>query len=314
MLIDGVRVVFASQPSRAGRSLARSNLSQIIRDDMDQSLVVGATGVVGGYIVQRLVRNGERPLALSRSAHDASATVDWCHGDLAEPDTLRIPPFKTLYCTVDASLLAAALPYIFTPSLARVIVFTSTSILTKIDSEIPEERELLQRLAAAEQDLMTMCKQLGVGWTILRPTIIYAEGRDENITRLARLIKKLGFLPLAGKGAGLRQPVHAEDLAIAAVAAASSPHAINKIYALPGKDTMPYREMVGRIFDGLRRPRRIISMPHFLWRAAFTLAKPFFPKANVAMGSRMDKDLIFDSAPAIRDFNWSPRPFRPRFD
>jgi hypothetical protein len=45
--------------------------------------------------------------------------------------------------------------------------------------------------------------------------------------------------------------------------------------------------MVGRIFDALDKPRRIISTPPSLWRAAFLLAKPFFPNANVAMGNRM---------------------------
>jgi len=148
----------------------------------------------------------------------------------------------------------------------------------------------------------------------LRPTIIYDEGRDANITRLSRLIQKLGFLPLAGSGSGLRQPVHAEDLAIGALAAAASPAAANKIYAIPGKDTITYREMVGRIFDGLHKPRRIIPIPPALWRAAFSVAKPFVPNANVAMGNRMAKDMIFDSAPATEDFGWNPREFRPKFD
>jgi len=55
----------------------------------------------------------------------------------------------------------------------------------------------------------------------------------------------------------LRQPVHAEDLAIGALAAAASPAAANKIYAIQAKDTITYREMVGTNFDGLHKPRRI---------------------------------------------------------
>jgi hypothetical protein len=72
--------------------------------------------------------------------------------------------------------------------------------------------------------------------------------------------------------------------------------------------------MVGRIFDGLHKPRRIIPIPPALWRAAFCLAKPFVPNANVAMGNRMAKDMIFDSAPAMEDFGWNPREFHPKFD
>ena len=108
--------------------------------------------------------------------------------------------------------------------------------------------------------------------------------------------------------------MHAEDLAIGAISAAASPTAINKFYSLPGAETLAYREMIGRIFDALRLPRRTISMPAFLWRAVFLLAKPLYPDANVAMGIRMMKDMTFDSTPAVQDFGWKPRAFNPVFD
>lgn len=278
------------------------------------SLVIGATGIVGGYIVDRLLQAGERPIALSRSTRGSATDVEWLKGDLAEPANLELPPVTTLYCTADAGLLANALPRFCSPLLTRVVAFTSTSIVTKIDSDIVAERESVRLWAEAEQKLITTCDSLGVAWTVLRPTLIYDEGHDANITRLSGLIQKLGFMPLAGSGSGLRQPVHAEDLAIGALAAAASPAAANNIYATPGKDTITYREMVGRIFDGLHKPRRIIPVPPALWRAAFSLAKPFVPNANVAMGNRMAKDMIFDSAPAMEDFGWNPREFRPKFD
>jgi nucleoside-diphosphate-sugar epimerase len=278
-----------------------------------RSIVLGATGIVGGYILDRLVKAGQRPIALSRSRRDATADVEWIEADLAAPEALNLPPFTTLYCTAHAGLLARALPSLFSPGLQRVVAFTSTSIATKIDSEIPAERESTRLWAEAEREVIAACERLGVGWTVLRPTIIYDEGRDANITRLSRLIEKLGFMPLAGVGSGLRQPVHAEDLAIGALAAAGSPAAINRIYATPGKDTISYREMIGRIFDGLDKPRRVVSVPPSLWRAAFALARPFVANANVAMGNRMAKDMIFDATPAIQDFGWNPREFRPRF-
>ena len=173
---------------------------------------------------------------------------------------------------------------------------------------------MLEDLAAAEQKIVAACEQSNVGWTILRPTLIYAEGRDINITPLSRLIRRFGFMPLVGEASGLRQPVHAEDLAIGAISAASSATTVNKFYCLPGGETLSYREMIGRIFDGLRQPRRTISVPVSVWRAGFMLAKPLFPNANVAMGTRMTKDMVFDSTPATKDFGWNPRIFNPTFD
>jgi nucleoside-diphosphate-sugar epimerase len=278
-----------------------------------KSLVIGATGLVGGYLVEHLVRAGERPLALSRSQQDRPG-VDWLCGDLEKPDTLKLPPFATLYCTADAILLPAALPRLFNPSLKRAVVFSSTSVITKLDSEVVAEREMLRTLADAEQKIVAACEQNNVSWTILRPTLIYAEGRDINISPLSRLIRRFGFMPLVGGAPGLRQPVHAEDLAIGAIAAASSVAAANKFYSLPGGETLSYREMIGRIFDGLRMPRRTVPVPVFLWKGIFLLARPLFPDANVAMGTRMMKDMVFDPAPAIRDLGWNPRAFHPVFD
>jgi nucleoside-diphosphate-sugar epimerase len=194
------------------------------------------------------------------------------------------------------------------------VAFSSTSVSTKQGTEVAAEREMIRRLAAAEQKIADICERHGVGWTILRPTLIYAEGRDTNITPLSRLIRKFGFMPLVGGGPGLRQPVHAEDLAIAAIAAARSDAAINKFYSLPGPETMTYREMIGRVFDGLGLPRRFVSVPPWLWRTAFVAINPLYPGANVAMGVRMMKDMTFDSTPAVRDIGWSPRGFRPTFD
>jgi nucleoside-diphosphate-sugar epimerase len=289
-----------------GKVEAKSNAERA------RSLVIGATGLTGGYIVDHLVRDGQHPLGLSRTRQNKTG-VDWFQGDLEKPQTFGFPPFATLYCTADAILLPTALPYLFNPALKRVVVFSSTSVITKIDSEIVSERTMLKKLADAEQAIAALCSQNNIGWTILRPTLIYSEGRDITITPLSKLIRRFRFMPLVDGGPGLRQPVHAEDLAIGAISAALSIAAANKIYSLPGGETLTYREMIGRIFDGLRMSRRTISIPPLVWKAAFAFAKPLFPSANAAMGIRMMKDMTFDATPAAQDFGWKPRMFNPRF-
>ena len=237
----------------------------------------------------------------------------WIVGDLAHPADLQLAPVSTIYCTAPVGLLADAIERMADPSLRRVVAFTSTSLMTKVDSELESERDSVRHWAEDEQRLIDACRRLGVHWTILRPTIIYDEGQDQNITRIARLVDRFGFFPLAGSGKGLRQPVHAEDLAIGAVDAAASEAAIDQVYVVPGGEVISYREMVGRIFDCLNRSRLILPIPLLLWKAAFKLATPFVPHTNVAMGSRMAKDMVFDGTPATRDFGWRPRGFKPRF-
>ena len=47
-----------------------------------RSVVIGATEIVGSYIVDQLVRAGERPIALSRSERKSTDDVEWFEGDL----------------------------------------------------------------------------------------------------------------------------------------------------------------------------------------------------------------------------------------
>ncbi|MEO6378029.1 MAG: epimerase, partial [Caulobacteraceae bacterium] len=120
-------------------------------------------------------------------------------------------------------------------------------------------------------------------------------------------------LPLSGRGEGLRQPVHADDLAAGALAAAASPATIGKSYDLPGGETLSYRAMASRLFEAQGRTPRILTMPPPLWRLTLALAAPLLPGATAAMGDRMAEDLTFDPASAARDFGWAPRRFHPQF-
>src|SRR6266480_1431843 len=181
-------------------------MSATIDSKFSKSLVIGGSGLVGGYILQHLVRVGERPLALSRSRR-ISPNVDWFRGDLEAPEELKFPQFSVLFCTASAILFSSALPYLLNPQLKRAVVFTSTSVLTKLDSEVIAEREMIQNLAASEQKIIATCEKSNIAWTILRPTLIYDPGRDANITPLSRLIERFGFMPLVGAASGLRQPV-----------------------------------------------------------------------------------------------------------
>jgi nucleoside-diphosphate-sugar epimerase len=107
--------------------------------------------------------------------------------------------------------------------------------------------------------------------------------------------------------------VHADDLAGAAIAAAGRVAAHNKAYDLPGGETLTYRQMAERVFEGLGRRPAIVSAPEALWKLAFALARPLLPGATAQMGARMSEDLAFDGAPAARDFGWKPRGFHPDF-
>jgi nucleoside-diphosphate-sugar epimerase len=125
--------------------------------------------------------------------------------------------------------------------------------------------------------------------------LIYGSGEDANVSAAARFIARFGFFPLAWNAQGLRQPVHADDLAAAALAALDRPQSIGKFYALPGGETLAYRAMIERIFEALGRRPRFVRIPGLA--AVSDLAK------------RMARDQAFDIGPAARDLGYAPRRF-----
>lgn len=275
-------------------------------------LVLGATSLIGGHLLARLKAEGLDPTAFSR--RPPTEETCWIGGDLKDIDLDdRLPVAATVFALSPIWLLPSALPALKNRGMERLIAFSSTSRFTKVDSPDEGERAVARRLAEAEAAVETWCAEHGVAWTILRPTLIYDEGHDENVSRIARLIRRFHVMPLSGDGAGLRQPVHAEDLAAGALAAAHAPATRNRAYDLVGGETVTYRLMVDRIFEGLGKTPRSLPMPIWLFALIMRLAKPFYPGATVAMGARMGQDLTFDSSAATRDFGWSPRAFRPDF-
>jgi nucleoside-diphosphate-sugar epimerase len=145
--------------------------------------------------------------------------------------------------------------------------------------------------------------------------LIYGYGRDKNIAEIARFIRRFGFFPIFGEARGLRQPIHADDLADACVASLTArlPDTPKcRAYALSGAETLSYREMVGRVFGAMGKPVRILKCPLPVFRIATCILRfhPRYRHWNGAMAERMNRNMVFDHSSARNDFGFSPRPFR----
>lgn len=193
----------------------------------------------------------------------------------------------------------------------RIVTLSSTSRFTKDDSSDLQEQATAHRLADGESRVQAWAANHGVDWVILRPTLIYGLGRDKNISEMVRFILRFGFFPLLGQARGLRQPIHAEDVAAACVAALQVPDAANHAYNISGGETLAYCEMVAHVFKALGRPVRLVTVP--LWAFRLTVAMlrrlPRYRHWSAAMAERMNRDLVFDHSEAVHDLGFKPRGF-----
>lgn len=232
---------------------------------------------------------------VGRSApHDARA--QWRQWDLAtQPVADQGLRADAAVATLPIWWLAAHLPGLAKAGVKRLVAFSSTSVEVKRESRSRHAQAIVTALAEGEAAVTQGCAALGIGLTLLRPTLIYGLGLDRNVSAAARFILRFGFFPVAWNAEGKRQPVHAEDLAVAALTALERQQAVGKIYAVPGGETLAYRAMIARIFGALGRRPLIIRVPALAFVSD--------------MARRMARDQAFDIGPAARDLDYAPRRF-----
>lgn len=274
-------------------------------------LVTGASSQIGQCVTRRLCAARVPVVALGRRRPKTAmdARLRFIEGDLEEPELALPESLSSVVHIAGIWLLPNHLAALHARGVRRIVCFSSTSIFVKQESSNTGERDLVARMKAAEAEVATRCEALGIAWTVLRPTLVYGLGIDRNVSRAAGLIRRFGVYPLASAATGKRQPVHADDLAAAALAALESPAAAGRVYELGGGEVLGYREMIGRIFDALGRRRRFLAIPGLETLVAIAGVALRRPEVTGEMVRRMRQDLVCDNRPAERDLSYRPRKF-----
>ncbi|MDT8410717.1 MAG: NAD-dependent dehydratase, partial [Wenzhouxiangellaceae bacterium] len=184
--------------------------------------------------------------------------------------------------------------------------------ILRCDSELSvAERELIAGLIETEQRLLQMAEKRAIAVTLLRPTLIYGGPVDGNISQVRNWLGSRRWAPVAGKG--LRQPVHAEDLAGLIVGLLARDHSGAEVFDLGGGETLPYPDFIRRIASSAGVNPVLVPAPAMLANCALRLAHGLGRMHGIspAMVTRQRMDLIVDDSDARRKLGWHPRPFRP---
>lgn len=144
---------------------------------------------------------------------------------------------------------------------------------------------------------------------LLHPTMIYGAQGEDNVQRLAALMRRLPVLPLPGGGRALVQPIHQDDVTRCLLAAIGIAHAAPRVLDIAGPEAIPYRDFCAAVARAAGiAPRPVLPLPAGLLMAAAPLAR----LAGVRLGReevrRLTEDKGFDIAAMMRDLGVIPRP------
>jgi nucleoside-diphosphate-sugar epimerase len=136
---------------------------------------------------------------------------------------------------------------------------------------------------------------------MLHPTMIYGATGEDNVQRLAALLKRLTLLgtpivPLPAGGRALVQPIHQSDVTSAVLAALAREWPTPTTIVIAGPTPLPYADFVGAIAHAAALPPpRIIPVPAPILMAAATLTRlPFLPTITANEIRRLLEDKAFD--------------------
>ncbi len=276
--------------------------------------IIGASGRSGAALCRALLAQGTPVVAVVRSP-DRLAQAGLTPGtpglsartaDLASPAMLAAALADAACIVSVAHARHAGAVLAASPAGTRHVFLGSTRMHTRW----PDAHG--QGVRAGEAAFL----RSGRSGVMLHPTMIYGAQGEDNVQRLAALLRRLPapggrpLVPLPAGGRALVQPIHQSDVTACVLAALArdwdGPHALT----IAGPQAVPYAAFV-RLVAGATglAPPRVIAVPAAPLIAATVLTRlPFLPRIRAGELRRLLEDKAFDIAPMRATLGVAPIP------
>ncbi|WP_145144028.1 SDR family oxidoreductase [Roseomonas gilardii] len=266
--------------------------------------VIGASGRSGATLCRSLAGDGIPFIPVVRNPERWAAT--------GLPGTPRVADLK------DAAALRAALA-----DATRIVSAAHARHAPAILAAAPPEARIVlmgstrrfSRWADAHGDGVRAGEAAllasGRNGVILHPTMIYGAQGEDNVQRLAALMRRLPVAPLPGGGRALVQPIHQDDVTASLRAALARDWGTPRALVIAGPEALRYADFLRAVCRaaGVRVPPVLpVPLAPLLALSPLTRLLPFLPIVRASELRRLTEDKGFDIGPMRAELGVEPRP------
>ena len=144
--------------------------------------------------------------------------------------------------------------------------------------------------------------------TILRPSLVIGV-EDQFLNRFAAMARVSPVLPVIA-GNSRFQPVYVLDVAAAVVAALGDPAAAGRIYELGGPEVLSFRAILAMINHETRAERRLVEVPDLVARMMGKIGDilPFMPMTSDQFAMLQNDNVVAAGMPGLADLGVTATP------
>jgi nucleoside-diphosphate-sugar epimerase len=278
-------------------------------------LVTGITGHTGRYFLQELINNKyEGRIRCIVRETSSTSLIDNCDlniekavGDIRDEEFLNkcMKGVKTIVHITNIRYTLRIIEFAINNGVKQAICVHTTGVYSKFKVASEEYKVI-------ENKLQKLIDENDIKLTILRPTMIYGDICDHNMSKFIKMVDMLRIFPVINHGRGLIQPVNARDLGKAYYKVLVQPaEKLKSAYNLSGEKPISLLETFKLISKNLGKKTVFISLPlEFGVLAARTLKVITVGKVDyVEKVQRMSEDRCFSHEDAKIDLGYNPEPF-----
>jgi nucleoside-diphosphate-sugar epimerase len=258
-------------------------------------LVTGATGFVGGHLVNGLFARGYRVRALARAQSDVTGLtqrgIEVVRGDLSDLAALvratagqeqvfhtagRVSDWgsRDQFWTANVEGTAQLIAACQQSGVRRLVHLSSLTVLglprdgRLVDEQSPYGQPppgdfYTESKIGGEQRVRAAHGQGGLETTVVRPGAIWGPGDTVILPRVMRLLRR-GLMPYIDQGRNLLGMSYVDNLVLGLCLAAEAPEAAGQLYHVTDGQEITARAALDGLADALGKPRPRVSLPYRL--------------------------------------------------